>query len=110
MNFGRSVVDTERPNIPVDALDNRVAGDADRAEDLQTAIDHATKRLGAKNLAHAGLVAGMRMLVEKPGGVPDRQPRHVQIDGVVGKHEADALMFADESAERMPASGMLGGN
>jgi len=45
MNFGRAVVDPKWPNIAIDALDHRVARNADRSEYLQASIDDAPKRL-----------------------------------------------------------------
>ena len=64
MNFGRAVIDSKRPNVAIDALDNRVAGDADRSEYLQTAIDDAAERLRTEDFAHARFVARTRVLVQ----------------------------------------------
>ena len=63
MNFGRAVIDSKRPNVTIDALDNRVAGDADRSEYLQTAIDDAAERLRTEDFTHARLIARARVLV-----------------------------------------------
>ena len=99
MNFRRAVVDAKRPNIAIDALNHGIAGDADRSEYLQTAINDAAERLRTEDLAHAGFIARVRMLVQQPGGVPDCEPREMQIDGIIGEHESDAPMFADRAAE-----------
>ena len=45
MNFGGTVVDPKWPNIAIDELDDRVSGDADRSEYLQTAIDDTAQGL-----------------------------------------------------------------
>ena len=43
-----------------------------------------------------------RALVQHPGGVPDRQPAHADIDFVVGEHEADTLVPDQLRAENLP--------
>ena len=42
--------------------------------------------------------------------MPDRQTAQMQIDLVVGEHEADALMFADRAAERLPPPRVFDGD
>jgi hypothetical protein len=39
-------------------------------------------------------------LVEHPGGMPDREPRPVDVHGVVGQHERHALVLAQRLAEK----------
>ena len=110
MDFGRTVVDPEWADIAVNPLHDSIAGDADRTENLDAAIDHAIQRFGTEHLGHAGLVARFVALVEKPGSMPDRQARHMQIDFIVSEHESDALMFADRLSERMAAPRVFGSN
>src|SRR5689334_16512901 len=107
MDFRGSVVDAERADIAIDALDHGIVGDTHPAEHLKRSIDHAAERLGAVNLVHAGFLAGLLMLIEQPCGVPDREAAKIDVDLVVGEHKADALMFADGAAEGLPMAGVL---
>ena len=47
------------------------------------------------------------MTIQQPGRVPDRQTRQMQIDFIVGQHEADALVLADRAAEGVTPSGIF---
>src|ERR1700687_1066248 len=101
MHFRGSVVDSERSNVAVDALDHRVGGNAKSAENLRRTIDHPAKRLGTEYLAQTGLVARSLAAVEQPCGMPDRQAAQMQVRRVVGKLNPHALVLADELAERV---------
>src|SRR6476469_879709 len=52
VHLARPVVDPERPRVAEDALDHRVAGDAQAAQDLQRAVGGGGERRGADDLAH----------------------------------------------------------
>lgn len=110
MDLGRTVVDSEWPDIAVDAFHNGISGDADRSESLHAAIDHAIQRFGAKYLGHACFIARLVTLVEEPRGMPDRQARHMQIDFIIGEHEPDALMLPDCFSERAATPRVFGGD
>src|ERR1700683_766388 len=101
MDFRGAVVDAKRPDIPVNSLDDGIAGDSHTAQDLQRAIDDAAQRLRAEHLVHAGLVARLLALTEHPGRLPDGEQEEIDLDLIVGEHEADALMLADRTAERL---------
>src|SRR5580700_620418 len=94
VNFGGTVVDAERSDVAINALDDGVARYPNRSKNLQTAIDHPAERLGTEHLGHAGFVARVLMTIQQPSRMPNRQARQMQIDFIVGQHEADALMFA----------------
>ena len=110
VNLGRTVVNSERPDVAIDTLDNRVTGDTDRSKDLQAAIDHPTESFRTEHLGHAGLVARVFMTIQPPSRMPNCQARKMQIYFIVGQHEPDALMFAERAAERVPPPGMFGGD
>ena len=73
---------------------------AEAAEDLQRAVDDAEDRLGAEHLGHGAFGRRALPLIEQPSRVPDGKPAHVNVHGVVGQHEAHALMLAERFAER----------
>src|SRR5271165_3009708 len=108
MDFRGTIVDAEWPDIAIDALDDRVARDADRSKNLQAAIDHPSESLRTKHLGHAGFIARVLMTIQQPSCMPDRQTRQMQIDFIVGQHEADALVLADRAAEGVAPSGIFG--
>src|SRR5206468_7117865 len=110
MNFRRAVVDPERTDVAKGALDHRVARDADRSENLDTAIDDTEQRFRNKDFTHGGFVTRLLMLVEFPGRVPDGQARHVQVDLVIGQHESDPLVLAERPSEGVPPSRVVDGD
>ena len=91
----------------VDSLNDCIPCDPNGSQDLEAAIDHSAEGLGAEDFDHAGLVAGAIVSVEEPRRVPYREATEMEIDLVVGDHEADALMLADRPAERAAAPCMV---
>ena len=103
MHFRRTVIDSKRADVAVDAFDHRVGGDAEAAENLQRTIDHPPERFRAEHLAQAGLVARALAAIEQPGRLPDREAAQMQVGRVVGKLKPHALMLADKLAECVTA-------
>ena len=108
VHLRRAVVDAERADVAEDALDHRVARDAQAAQDLHRAVGDAGDRLGADHLGHRAFVRRPLAAVEHPGGVPDRQPRDVDVHLVVGQHERHALVLAELLAERLALARIVG--
>lgn len=93
MHFGGAIVNPKWPNIAVNSFNNRISRNSDRTQYLETAIHHSPKRLGTNDFGHARFVPRMIMLVEQPRGLPNRQPACVQVNLVIGQHEAYTLML-----------------
>src|SRR5579875_456018 len=110
VHFRRAVIDAERADLAEQPRDDRIVGDAEPAQDLHAAIDDAPDRLRADDFGHARFVAGALAPVEQPCGVPDDEPARMQIHLIVGKHEPDALVFAQRPAEGMAAAGVIDGD
>src|SRR5262249_22009469 len=108
MNFRWPVIDPEWSDIAINALDDRVARDADRSQNLQAAIDHPAKGLGTEYFGHASFVARLLVTVQQPRRMPNRQTRQMQIDLIVGQHETDALVLADRATKGVAPSGVFG--
>src|SRR3546814_11715243 len=101
MYLAGAVVNPKLAHVLEDAHDDGLRGHALTAEHLHAAIDHAPDRFGDEDLAHARFEIAAAALIEHPGRVPDRQARGLQIEFVVGKHEAAAPVFAERIAERL---------
>ena len=84
--------------------------DAGAAHHLDAAIGDAEQRLGDRDLGHRAFRRAERAGVEHVGAPVDHQLGLLQVDQIVGQHEADALMVDQQLAERLALAGIVGGD
>jgi hypothetical protein len=109
VHFGGTVIDPEGADVAEDLLHRRVAGDAQAAQHLHAAVGHAVQRLRHRDLAMLDSdVPGVPG--QHPGAPVDGQLGLLQIDLVVGQHEADAFVIDQRLAEGAPLAGISDGD
>ena len=69
MHLGRSIVESKRPNIAIDARDCRIVTGPTAAHYLQGAIDHCAEFLRAIHFARAHFTSRFFALIEQPSGM-----------------------------------------
>src|SRR3546814_2820191 len=78
MDLGGPVVDAERAQLAKHALDDRVAGHPEPAENLHATIGHAVKRFGDRDLGHARFLAAAPAGVENVGARSEEHTSELQ--------------------------------
>src|SRR5438034_7615533 len=73
MDLGRTFADPLDPQLPIPALERQLLRHAHSAEDLDAAVDDATRGLRAEHFAHRCLVFHVAAEVRLPRGVVDAQ-------------------------------------
>src|SRR5258705_387108 len=104
VDLGRSVIDPEGADFTEDLLDDRVAGDAGAAHDLNAAVGDAEQGFGHRDLGHRAFGRAQRAGIEHARAPADHQFRLLQIDEIVGEHEADPLMIDQRFSEGLAAA------
>src|SRR5688572_5250523 len=78
--LGRSLVDAEGANVPVQALDDFTDAHSTCAMELEGMIDHALRELGGAELGHRGNAGhATRLGVALPRGAVRQQRRRVDV-------------------------------
>lgn len=110
MHLGRPIIDSERAQLAEDLMRRGIVGHAETAEDLNRAVADAIERFGHRHLGHTGFfhrcfaaVECLRRPVREESGL-------AQIDFVVRKLKADALMIDKPLTVRSAAHGIPEGD
>jgi len=90
----------------------RIVGDAGAAEDLHAAVGDAEERFRDRDLGDGGFrpARAMAGVVEHPRAPVDHQFGLLQVDQIVGQHEADAFMVDQRLAEGVALHRIGGGD
>jgi hypothetical protein len=109
VRLGRPVVDPERPQLVHQPRQRAVAGDTERAADLDRAVEHPPGRLGDVGLGERGLVSGRGAAVERPGAAPDQQAAGFQVELRFGQQLLGHPQVAEPGAEGLARGGPVEG-
>src|SRR3546814_17078455 len=99
MHFRWPVVDAECAQLAEYTFDNGVARDPEPAENLHAAVGDAVKGFGHGDLRHARFLASASARIEDIRAPVGEQFGALEVDQIVGEHEADALMIDQRLAE-----------
>src|SRR3954454_10241894 len=94
-----ALVDLEQLRVAHQLLDRVLLHVPVAAEDLHRVGRDLHRRVRGEALRVGGLQRRPLALVEQPGGLPDEQPRRLDLGGHVGDEEVDALVHRDRLAE-----------
>lgn len=108
MHLGRTVVDAKCANLAEYLFDDGFVGHTRPANDLDAAIRDPHERLTYGDLRHRALICSERSRVQDARTPGDHQLGLLEVDQVVGKHEANSLVVDERLAERLPAVGIAG--
>ena len=110
MDLGRAVVDAEGADFAEHLFDDGIAGDAGAAHHLHAAIGDAHQGFGHRNLGHRAFDRAELAGVEHARAPVDHQLGLLQVDQVLGQHEADAFVIDQWLAEGVAAAGIIAGD
>ena len=102
LHVGRALVDAQRPDLAIEALDDVAAAHAVAAVQLHGLVDHLLRAVGGEQLGHrrlAGDAGGAHVL--GPGGAVDEQRGGVDVERHVGDVALHHLQLGQRRAEQL---------
>jgi hypothetical protein len=101
LNVGRALINPQRPDLAVEALDDVALAHPVAAMQLHGLVDHILRVVSGIELGHRRLAADpRRALILEPGRAVDQQRRGIDIKRHVGDMPLHHLQIAHRRAEQ----------
>src|SRR5882724_9112063 len=93
MDLGRTIINSKCTYLPVKGLDHGVPTDSGPAHHLHASISDTAQGLGYSDLRHRAFRHSERTAIKNARAPVDYELRLLQVNQIVGKHEAYSLVI-----------------